>query len=152
MQSTTFTSDSYIASKYTLRNGSYGATELNLDAPRIQLCGSVIQELTPIKKQKENFILYVCFNNMLVVNNYNFFPVNTYANVTRNCKMKKYKHIFFDLDNTLWDFDKNSAETLHELFHKHNLLSSVPMTLSEHGALLTFVATPPAPHRQYTLL
>ncbi len=35
--------------------------------------------------------------------------------------MKKYKHIFFDLDNTLWDFDKNSAETLHELFHKHNL-------------------------------
>jgi putative hydrolase of the HAD superfamily len=37
--------------------------------------------------------------------------------------MKKYSHIFFDLDNTLWDFDRNAAETLHELFHKHNLAS-----------------------------
>jgi putative hydrolase of the HAD superfamily len=35
--------------------------------------------------------------------------------------MKKYKHIFFDLDNTLWDFDRNSSEVLHELFHKYNL-------------------------------
>lgn len=26
------------------------------------------------------------------------------------------KHIFFDLDHTLWDFDKNAAETLHELY------------------------------------
>jgi len=32
-----------------------------------------------------------------------------------------YKHIFFDLDHTLWDFDKNAEETLHELFHKHEL-------------------------------
>lgn len=32
-----------------------------------------------------------------------------------------YKHIFFDLDHTLWDFDKNAEETLHELFHKHGL-------------------------------
>jgi putative hydrolase of the HAD superfamily len=28
--------------------------------------------------------------------------------------LKKYKHLFFDLDRTLWDFDKNSAETLIE--------------------------------------
>jgi putative hydrolase of the HAD superfamily len=35
--------------------------------------------------------------------------------------MKKYSHIFFDLDNTLWDFNRNSAEVLEELFHKHNL-------------------------------
>src|SRR6185295_15750080 len=34
---------------------------------------------------------------------------------------KKYDHIFFDLDNTLWDFDRNSSEVLHELFHKYNL-------------------------------
>ena len=33
----------------------------------------------------------------------------------------KYKHIFFDLDHTLWDFEKNSAETLKELYHKFNL-------------------------------
>ncbi len=35
--------------------------------------------------------------------------------------MKKYQHIFFDLDNTLWDFDRNSAEALEELFHKYKL-------------------------------
>jgi putative hydrolase of the HAD superfamily len=27
----------------------------------------------------------------------------------------KYKHIFFDLDHTIWDFDKNAEEALHEL-------------------------------------
>lgn len=36
--------------------------------------------------------------------------------------MKNYSHIFFDLDNTLWDFDRNSAEVLEELFHKYKLL------------------------------
>jgi putative hydrolase of the HAD superfamily len=35
--------------------------------------------------------------------------------------MKKYKHIFFDLDNTLWDFERNSKETLNELYHTHRL-------------------------------
>jgi putative hydrolase of the HAD superfamily len=33
----------------------------------------------------------------------------------------KYKHIFFDLDHTIWDFDKNAEETLHELFILHRL-------------------------------
>ncbi len=33
----------------------------------------------------------------------------------------KYKDIFFDLDRTLWDFDRNSAETLHELYDDHGL-------------------------------
>jgi putative hydrolase of the HAD superfamily len=32
-----------------------------------------------------------------------------------------YKHIFFDLDHTIWDFDKNAEETLHELYHTHLL-------------------------------
>ncbi len=27
----------------------------------------------------------------------------------------KYKHLFFDLDHTLWDFEANSRQTLHEL-------------------------------------
>lgn len=27
----------------------------------------------------------------------------------------KYKHIFFDLDHTLWDFDANARETLHQM-------------------------------------
>ena len=29
---------------------------------------------------------------------------------------KKYKHIFFDLDHTMWDFDKNATEVLQELY------------------------------------
>lgn len=29
--------------------------------------------------------------------------------------MKKYKHLFFDLDRTLWDFEKNSTETITDL-------------------------------------
>lgn len=29
------------------------------------------------------------------------------------------KDIFFDLDHTIWDFDKNAEETLHELYHKY---------------------------------
>ncbi len=28
----------------------------------------------------------------------------------------RYKHLFFDLDRTLWDFDKSALETLQELF------------------------------------
>ncbi len=32
-----------------------------------------------------------------------------------------YQHLFFDLDHTIWDFDKNAEETLHELFLQHKL-------------------------------
>ncbi|QKJ31670.1 noncanonical pyrimidine nucleotidase, YjjG family [Mucilaginibacter mali] len=38
-----------------------------------------------------------------------------------NILSKTYKHIFFDLDHTIWDFDKNAEETLHELFVLHRL-------------------------------
>ena len=34
-----------------------------------------------------------------------------------------YTHLFFDLDRTLWDFEKNSKEVLIELFHHYDLLS-----------------------------
>src|ERR1700749_483947 len=37
--------------------------------------------------------------------------------------MKQYRHIFFDLDHTIWDFDKNAEETLQELFVVHELAS-----------------------------
>jgi len=30
--------------------------------------------------------------------------------------MKEYKHVFFDLDRTLWDFESNSLITLEEIF------------------------------------
>jgi putative hydrolase of the HAD superfamily len=32
-----------------------------------------------------------------------------------------YKHIFFDLDHTLWDFEKNSKEALLEIFNELEL-------------------------------
>ncbi len=35
--------------------------------------------------------------------------------------MKDYNHLFFDLDHTLWDFDKNAEETLNELYHSYKL-------------------------------
>ncbi|MBA4240662.1 MAG: noncanonical pyrimidine nucleotidase, YjjG family [Sphingobacteriaceae bacterium] len=35
--------------------------------------------------------------------------------------MKQVKHIFFDLDNTLWDFEKNSREALLHLFNEHKI-------------------------------
>jgi putative hydrolase of the HAD superfamily len=34
---------------------------------------------------------------------------------------KKYHHIFFDLDHTLWDFDTNSEATLLDLYHELQL-------------------------------
>ncbi|MCG8476927.1 MAG: YjjG family noncanonical pyrimidine nucleotidase [Cytophagales bacterium] len=33
--------------------------------------------------------------------------------------MFKYKHLFFDLDHTLWDFDANARETLVELYDRY---------------------------------
>ena len=32
-----------------------------------------------------------------------------------------YTHLFFDLDHTLWDFEKNSRITLVELFEEKHL-------------------------------
>lgn len=34
---------------------------------------------------------------------------------------RRFRHIFFDLDHTLWDFDKNSAEVLSHLYAHFNL-------------------------------
>ncbi|WP_192822032.1 YjjG family noncanonical pyrimidine nucleotidase [Rufibacter sp. LB8] len=36
-------------------------------------------------------------------------------------KPKTYRHLFFDLDHTLWDFEKNSEETLHHLYDEFKL-------------------------------
>jgi putative hydrolase of the HAD superfamily len=33
----------------------------------------------------------------------------------------KYKHLFIDLDKTIWDFEANSRATFLEIFAKHNL-------------------------------
>lgn len=34
---------------------------------------------------------------------------------------KQYKHLFFDLDHTLWDFETNSHETLREVYFENQL-------------------------------
>lgn len=35
--------------------------------------------------------------------------------------MKKYKHIFFDLDGTLWDIHRNTREALDQMFREFDL-------------------------------
>lgn len=35
--------------------------------------------------------------------------------------MKAYRHLFFDLDHTLWDFETNAHETLAQLFTDYDL-------------------------------
>ncbi len=47
----------------------------------------------------------------------------------------KYKHLFFDLDHTLWDFERNCTETLTELYYHFGL--------EGHGivSLETFIKT-----------
>ncbi|WP_022824363.1 YjjG family noncanonical pyrimidine nucleotidase [Hymenobacter norwichensis] len=35
--------------------------------------------------------------------------------------MKPYRHIFFDLDHTLWDFEANADETLRHLYQQHDM-------------------------------
>jgi putative hydrolase of the HAD superfamily len=37
--------------------------------------------------------------------------------------LQAVKHIFFDLDHTIWDFDRNAEETLLELYEVHQLRS-----------------------------
>lgn len=35
----------------------------------------------------------------------------------------KYRHLFFDLDHTLWDFETNAKETLQDLYLSHQLVN-----------------------------
>jgi putative hydrolase of the HAD superfamily len=37
--------------------------------------------------------------------------------------VKKYKHLFFDLDHTLWDYDTCVKESLSELYHSYELVN-----------------------------
>jgi putative hydrolase of the HAD superfamily len=42
--------------------------------------------------------------------------------------MVKYRHLFFDLDRTLWDFERNSSETLTEIIENIPLLKTKNIT------------------------
>jgi putative hydrolase of the HAD superfamily len=48
-------------------------------------------------------------------------------------------HIFFDLDHTLWDFERNSNETLSELFDSYQLYNYT--NISRHDFLAVFQQT-----------
>jgi putative hydrolase of the HAD superfamily len=39
--------------------------------------------------------------------------------------MKSYKHIFFDLDRTLWDFDRNSSDALRDVIKEFGLETKI---------------------------
>jgi putative hydrolase of the HAD superfamily len=43
----------------------------------------------------------------------------------------KYKTLFFDLDHTLWDYNRSAAETLTDLYKNYGLESLVAFTPSE---------------------
>ncbi len=45
--------------------------------------------------------------------------------------MNQYQHLFFDLDHTLWDFERSSAETLTDLYTKYRLNELGIRTVSE---------------------
>ncbi len=56
------------------------------------------------------------------------YPLFLYKN------MPFYKHIFFDLDHTLWDFETNSELTLKALYHEYELDSRNISSFTEfHG-------------------
>lgn len=40
-------------------------------------------------------------------------------------KLSNIEHVFFDLDHTLWDFDKNSALAFEKIFQTHNISVSL---------------------------
>jgi len=48
--------------------------------------------------------------------------------------MKTYRHLFFDLDHTLWDFETNATETLHQLFDDYELARHGTFTLPQFTA------------------
>lgn len=54
--------------------------------------------------------------------------------------MSIYKHLFFDLDHTLWDFNKNCSETLEELFVHFQFasLGFLPSELIEKYTLVNY--------------
>ena len=47
-------------------------------------------------------------------------------------KIKDIKHVFFDLDHTLWDFDKNSALTFDKIFEVHEMNIDRDVFLSKY--------------------
>jgi len=47
-------------------------------------------------------------------------------------KQAEIKHVFFDLDHTLWDFDKNSALAFGRVFKKHKVAIAIDAFLEAY--------------------
>jgi len=45
--------------------------------------------------------------------------------------MKTYTHLFFDLDHTLWDYERNSTEVLRDLYQEYSLEDRSPYSVEE---------------------
>lgn len=53
--------------------------------------------------------------------------------------MSKYKHIFFDLDNTLWDFDRSSMLAFERVFEEFNLINyGIPSAKEFHTTYFVY--------------
>lgn len=50
---------------------------------------------------------------------------------------QKYKHIFIDLDRTLWDFERSAQQTFEEIYRKHNLKERGIPSLEEFDKFYT---------------
>src|SRR5690554_3644693 len=47
-------------------------------------------------------------------------------------KLADIQHIFFDLDHTLWDFDRNSGLAFHSIFQKNKILVELEQFLEAY--------------------
>jgi putative hydrolase of the HAD superfamily len=47
-------------------------------------------------------------------------------------KFSNIRHIFFDLDHTLWDFDRNSGLAFNSIFQKHQILVELEVFLKAY--------------------
>lgn len=54
-------------------------------------------------------------------------------------KQKKYQHLFFDLDRTLWDFERNSAEAIEDLYKKHKMEEKLKVSFPEFFKVYSLV-------------
>ncbi len=64
-------------------------------------------------------------------------------------ELMNYKHIFFDLDDTLWDFRRNSKETLLELFEHYNLAEAGKEVIDQQEFLTRYYAINQELWKQY---
>src|SRR5882757_7503424 len=47
------------------------------------------------------------------------------------CGTMKYKHLFFDLDHTLWDFDANAKATLTDIYSLLDLEKTIAVPFND---------------------